>query len=283
MPINRSIFSDHEGNSLRLSSVLQTEEQVFFEKFSIKYVVSGKENYTVNNRKIDLNEGEYITGNCNTTSTVLIDNPIPVRGICVDIAEQIITEVIEHKIQNPNKFGQFILEQQWMVQKNSLKNSTLGHELIKIAAEFDNLSKVDYPVNKSFFYTLAESIINDQVRIYQDFSKLKFVKEETNGHLFNFINDAKNYIDYNFLKEISIENIANEAKLSEYHFMRLFKTVFNKSPYQYLLEKKLEYSLLLLKDKYSTAEISFMLGYNDSSAFCNAFKKHFGNTPKYYK
>ena len=77
--------------------------------------------------------------------------------------------------------------------------------------------------------------------------------------------------------------MAREAKLSEYHFIRLFKTVFNTTPYKYIVEKRLHFALELLDTNYSISDISVLLGYTDVPAFSNAFKQQFGFSPKNYK
>lgn len=283
MLINKSIFSDTKGNELRLSSVIQTEQKVNFLNFSAKYVVSGNENYTINNRKIALSQGEYVIGNKNTSSSVIIDNSIPVIGICIDIAKDLLTEIIDYQYQNTIGFSSFLFDQEWMVQKYNVKNTSLGYALTQLSADFENINKGNTKVNKELFYAVAECIIKDQSHIFQSFSRLKSVKQETNGRLFNFIYDAKNYIDNYFLEKINIEIIAREAKLSEYHFIRLFKTIFNTTPYKYIIQKRLDFAVELLNYQYSVSDIAIQLGYTDIPAFSNAFKQHFGFSPKNFK
>jgi methylphosphotriester-DNA--protein-cysteine methyltransferase len=99
--------------------------------------------------------------------------------------------------------------------------------LNQLANEFENLNGGISKINNELFFAVAECIVKDQSNIFQSFSRLKAAKQETTTRLFNFCCDAKNYIDNNFLEKISIEQIAGEAKLSEYHFIRLFKTIFN--------------------------------------------------------
>jgi AraC family transcriptional regulator len=282
MLINKSIFSDTQGNELRLSSILQTEQKVNFQNFSAKYVVSGKEEYTLNKRKIKLNQGEYVIGNQYLSSGVLIDNTTPVKGICIDIAKEYITAITDYQFQNPIAFNQFMFEQDWMAQKYNVENTSLGYALKQLSAEFDNLNHGHSKIDNELFFALAECIVNDQSLVFKDFSRLKSVKQETSGRLFNFICDAKNYIDDAFLDKINIEIIAKEAKLSEYHFIRLFKTIFNITPYQYIIKKRLDYSKELLLQNYTLEEIAFLTSFADSASFCKTFKSRFGCTPKQF-
>ena len=282
MLINKSIFSDTHGNALRLSSVLQVQQPVHFQNFSAKYVVSGNEQYTLNNRKIALKQGEYVVGNKHITSSVLIDHTAPVKGICIDIAKDLLSEIIDYQYQKPEQFTNFLFEQEWMVQKFNSKNTTLGYTLQQLSNAFESLNNGTTQINKELFYTVAECIVKDQSILFESFNSLKSVKTATNGRLFTFVYDAKNYMDDHFLEKINIENMAREAKLSEYHFIRLFKTVFNTTPYKYIVQKRLQFAIELLDNHYSISDISVALGYADVPAFSNAFKQQFGFSPKQY-
>jgi len=191
---------------------MQAEQQVSFKTFSAKYVVSGNEYYTINSRKISLQQGEYVIGNQSTTSSVLIDNSKPVHGICVDVAKELITDVITYHYQDPKLFSKFLFEQEWMAQKYKVSNTHLGYALQQLSLEFDNLKEEGAKVNNELFYAIAECIVKDQSVAFQSFTKLKSVKQETNGRLFNFIYDAKNYIDDFFLDKITIEKLQKNQK-----------------------------------------------------------------------
>lgn len=279
MLVNKSIFSDVNGNALRLSRIHQADQVVHFQHFSAKYVVSGTENYCINNKKFVVNEGEYVIGNSNTHSKVFVDNEKLVQGVCLDISKDYISEVIQLHFQNHSHFDDFLFNQDWMVQKYNVKCTTLGYAMQQLSADFNGLSDGTVNVNKELFYALAECIVNDQSQVFKSFNRLSSKKIETNGRLFNFVFDAKNYIDSHFLEKINIDAISKEAKLSEYHFIRLFKLVFNTTPYKYCVEKRLQFALELLKNNYSTSEVSIILEYTDVPAFSKAFKQHFGFSP----
>jgi AraC-like DNA-binding protein len=279
MLVNKSIFSDVNGNALRLSCVYQADQKVDFQHFSAKFVVSGSEHYRINSKKITVNKGEYVIGNSTTDSKVFIDDTKLVQGICMDISKEYLSEVIQMRFEESNDFNNFLFEQDWMVQKYNINSTSLGYVLRQLSVDFENLSTGFSHVNKELFYALAECIVSDQSFVFKSFNKLTAKKIETNGRLFNFVYDAKYYIDNHFLDNINIDSISREAKLSEYHFIRLFKLVFNTTPYKYSIEKKLEFGRELLQNNYSTSEVSSILGYTDMPAFSKAFKQKFGFSP----
>ncbi|WP_181248472.1 helix-turn-helix transcriptional regulator [Flavobacterium magnum] len=170
-----------------------------------------------------------------------------------------------------------------MVQKYNVKNTSLGQALGLLSNDFENLNNGNIKINKELFYAIAECIVKDQSAVFQSFNTLKSVKQETNGRLFNFIYDAKNYIDDHFLEKINIEIIAREAKLSEYHFIRLFKSIFNTTPYKYVTKKRLDFASQLLEHQYPISNVAVLLGYSDIPAFSNAFKQHYGFSPNKFR
>lgn len=91
---------------------------------------------------------------------------------------------------------------------------------------------------------------------------------------------AKNLIDDDVTQRVDIETLASEASLSKFHFGRCFKDAFGISPYQYLLNKRLEKSVTLLKEgKWQVTEVAYEVGFADVYSFSRSFKKHFKKSP----
>lgn len=88
----------------------------------------------------------------------------------------------------------------------------------------------------------------------------------------------------NYSKDISIQDIASVANLSETSFCRYFKTITKKTFYNFLLEVRLSHVCrYLLEDRDSTEVICFKCGFRNLSNFYRQFRKVTGNTPLEYK
>lgn len=280
MLINKCFYKDEIGNEIRISSVFQTDQKVNFQNFSAKYVVSGLECYKVNNRKFDVKQNEFLIGNKNTVSSVFIDQSKAVKGICLDVSKEMILEVLNFKFENFHLFEDFLFEKEWMNQKYEVRNSSLGRLLFQLSDIIRQNNFNENQIHKLLFFKMAECIVEDQNKVFHNFKKLNAVKHQTNGRLFNFIHDAKCYMDAHFLEKVNINDIAKEAKLSEYHFIRLFKSVFQITPYHYIIQKRLDLGKELLENKISVSDVSSLLGYTDVPAFSKSFKQTFGVSPK---
>lgn len=92
------------------------------------------------------------------------------------------------------------------------------------------------------------------------------------------------YVSENIMEKIEISILAKIANWSEQHYIREFTKYVGTTPYQYVLEKKIEKSKVLLREtNISTTNIAFDLGFSSYSNFCNAFKKITGKSPNKYR
>lgn len=92
------------------------------------------------------------------------------------------------------------------------------------------------------------------------------------------------YMQSNYSKKITLEELALEAHYSPFHFIRLFKKETGKTPFQYLTKVRLEKAkeFLTATDKPVT-EICFQCGFQNSSHFANFFKLHTGISPSKFR
>ncbi|MCH1978147.1 AraC family transcriptional regulator [Lawsonibacter sp. OA9] len=95
---------------------------------------------------------------------------------------------------------------------------------------------------------------------------------------------AQQYINDNFYKPITVDDIADYASLSRYHFSRIFKKDTGFSPHQYLINVRLRHAReLLSSDSASLDTIAMTCGFSSTSHFISVFKKETGVTPVMFK
>lgn len=102
-------------------------------------------------------------------------------------------------------------------------------------------------------------------------------------YLYRRIVNAKLFIDDHYSEKIDLDNIADEAYFSKFHFIRLFNEVYNKTPYQYLSFKRIEKAGELLMTDLSVSQVCYMVGFESVSSFTGLFKRMTGQTPALYQ
>ena len=102
-------------------------------------------------------------------------------------------------------------------------------------------------------------------------------------YMYKRVIDAKLFIDEHYASKIELDKIANHAHFSKYHFLRLFKSAFGKSPHQYLTEVRVTEAKKLLAKGDSVTTVCFAVGFDSVTSFARLFRKHIGSSPKEFQ
>ena len=95
---------------------------------------------------------------------------------------------------------------------------------------------------------------------------------------------VQNWLDDHYNKEITVDLLAEKARMSRRTFERHFKNATGNSPRRYLQLVRVENAKQLLEYSDSTFdEITYLVGYEDSSTFSRMFKKTTGLSPNSYR
>jgi AraC family transcriptional regulator len=98
------------------------------------------------------------------------------------------------------------------------------------------------------------------------------------------ISQAVRRIEASADEPISLGELAGEARLSPYHFLRSFRRIAGMTPYQFVLRTRLHRAAVRLRttgDAVST--IAFDAGFGDLSTFNRRFRMVMGATPLAYR
>ena len=100
----------------------------------------------------------------------------------------------------------------------------------------------------------------------------------------SIIEKARSYINENFRRDISLDDVSREVDISPYYFSKLFKQETGKNFIEYLTEIRLRSARELLQNsQYSIKEICAQSGYSDPNYFSRIFKKYEGVTPSEFR
>lgn len=148
-------------------------------------------------------------------------------------------------------------------------------------------------------------VINKLQQIYDTFAQNKPVREPliskqltdiltamllysplhpgANNHS-HMIEEIITYINEHFTADLNVSELAEQAMLSPYHFIRIFKKETGFTPHEYIVNIRLNTAKYLLKTTdLPIKDICFHTGFSCESVFCAAFKKNVGTTPTEYR
>lgn len=94
----------------------------------------------------------------------------------------------------------------------------------------------------------------------------------------------KQYIDENYLQNLTLTSISEHLGISPYYLGRLFKEKTGYSPMQYIINRRMgEAQTLLITTQDSVTRIAERVGYDNPNYFNLLFKKNIGLTPGQYR
>ena len=98
------------------------------------------------------------------------------------------------------------------------------------------------------------------------------------------LSQALSFIENNYMKEITVEDIAESSGLNRSYFGKIFKDSVGKSPQEFLISYRMIKAAELLKlTRYSVAEIGSAVGYPNQLHFSRAFKSVYGVSPRNWR
>lgn len=125
----------------------------------------------------------------------------------------------------------------------------------------------------SLFHRLLYSLLLDSLKTKEEYIST------------SRINAAAEYININYYKNITIEQLCKITGYSPAHLRRLFTKTFGTSPQSYILDKRIEIAKEMLLDipEKTVDEIADLLGMSSTSYFCKLFRAKTGVSPTQYK
>ena len=160
--------------------------------------------------------------------------------------------------------------------KSGLQDSTSGNLLNLLMQEMES--------GGHFGTFYAESIARALI------ARLLRVPHELEGNLktsslpAHILRRVQERIEADLPNQISLQDLAMESRYSRTHFLRLFRASTGQTPYQYVLNRRLERAKSLLqKTLMPLVSIAAACGFSSQTHMTDLFRSHIGKTPLHYR
>ncbi|HEY2722646.1 MAG TPA: helix-turn-helix transcriptional regulator [Chitinophagaceae bacterium] len=274
-----------KGNFIFFSKLNEAYTENSFRNFSIKFCVAGNINYHLNGNRFKIFPDQFLIAAKQPFGPGYIDSEEQTKSICIDISPHSMAEAFTVlSAKETYEFDNYLSEyfdypnftERICNAHQSLLYSQLGELKQKLVNEdFENL-----PIDDEWFLELTEKIILQENDICKALNGIHSVRHSTRKEVFRRLHIAKKFMDETCLRNPSIDEVAKVCAMSQFHFYRCFRQAFRLSPYQYLMNKRLEHAAsLIIKCDYKLADIATRCGFADLFTFSKAFKRHYGTPP----
>jgi AraC-type DNA-binding domain-containing proteins len=121
--------------------------------------------------------------------------------------------------------------------------------------------------------------------LFRYFSKkTAFVLNNYSSKRIRYIRDVLEWLNSNYMNDVSIAEMAQRISLSESYFSHVFKQTVGQSPLNYLSSLRAVHAQQIIQNEDRTmTEIASMVGFSNVKSMNETFKKDLGITPYQYK
>ena len=104
-------------------------------------------------------------------------------------------------------------------------------------------------------------------------------------HLANLthLRRARDLVDREYARPLDVPTMARRALMSPGHFSRAFRAAYGETPYSYLMTRRVERAMALLRAGMSVTDACMAVGCTSLGSFSSRFTELVGMTPSAYR
>lgn len=274
------------GNEIKYTSISAIDAPLDTSRFHISIPFQGREPYLVDGQSYSAGEGDYFMFNPQQSARVEGRFTKAVKGHCIFLTESTVQAVartlresLSAALETPFHFSW--QQQAFMVKTYRLEENTFGQYLQGVQQMLlaDTERLVDWD---TFYFDLAQAFLQGHRQIGQEVAAIPATQSATREEAYRRITMAHAYIQENYAQPFSLDQLSLIAFLSKYHLLRLYRAVYQQTPYQAVLQLRIARAKELLLADYSPTAVAELLSFSDRRAFAKIFKKWVGAAPSVF-
>jgi AraC family transcriptional regulator len=250
--------------------------------FSVFMNRKGKSTCTIEGYRVAIPEDTYLICNTGQYYSLEIESPTPVETFNLHIGNAFLTE-IQASLSLPAE--QLLLDPQVKAGNllnfpNRLNPKTLFMEKwIERAHQSESTEELDTALIDLFIY-----LYKSQNELLREINRLPALRKATRTELHLRLNLVRDCLYSQPLQPYSLEDLAQIACLSKYHFLRMFRAAYGCTPHQFQLRLRVEKARQLLKNtRLTIQEIADLLNFDEPASLSRLFHRQMGVYPSQYR
>ncbi|MDF2614615.1 MAG: hypothetical protein K0S71_2401 [Clostridia bacterium] len=229
-----------------------------FNSFLLMYVVKGGGSVTFEGKTYAIKANDLIFLNCHKPHSYRAPKGWEIYWLHFDS-------------QSASMFFDLVYEQAGCVIPLS-SNNDVRVDIEKIIQSFTQKAPLAEPIVSAYLHTILTELIMCTNAFWNTSKGTEFVL------------DAIIYIEANYNKNLTLQEIAEKVNISPFHFSRVFKKETGYAPYEYIIKTRINHAKILLKSSNKTVkQIGYEVGFNSETNFIQTFRRMTQMTPYGFK
>ena len=138
----------------------------------------------------------------------------------------------------------------------------------------------------SFIATIRSAIQEERIELVEQLAEAFALFLQGDEHFVQnsqMLSTIQKHVMRHISEELTVEDLSRLFNYHPNYFIRLFRQETGHTPYQYIVQTRMQYAVNLLNRGLPNEEVCYICGYTDSSSFTRAFRKYYGVAPQKYR
>jgi AraC family transcriptional regulator len=241
--------------------------------------ISGQSIVEVSKRRIPIKEDFFFVSNYDQHYTLEIEKGKTAETFNIHFGEyfcdQVFSSLSQRTDQLLDDYFQAPSERLEFHNKLYRRDDEIQKLILEIRRGADGSSWLEEKL-----YALIENLLTKEKDLLMIQSRFPALKSSTRAEILRRMLIVSDYIHAHVSEDLSLEQLASVGCFSKFHFLRLFKIAFNKTPYQFINEERVRLGRQMIEcTRVGINEIAHSLGFTNPSSFSRMFFNQTGLYP----
>jgi len=226
------------------------------------FVTNGSGYINYNTKKLPITQGDIVVINsevmhrtyCDADNKITYHYLIVFDSFCREIGIDVSDFMFEEKIQNEIMWKMYL-------------------EILDINANVQNMLPQIYNLK------LRKAITTLMIELFEKHQTKEETEIYSNTSSTMHLKEAIKYINENFMKHITLEDIAKHSSICKYHLSKEFKKYTGQTVFEYVNAVRCRNANTFILSGLSISEAAYRCGFENMSYFSKTFKKYVGELP----
>jgi AraC family transcriptional regulator len=267
-------------NSVFVASTRQAAYGPISTALSFKAVLRGSAALTLGRRRLVMEPGFFLLVNAGDEYSVAIDSPTPVHCFSLHFQPEMARDVAGARSSG---WTAALDGEQARTEPPRLREALIPieaglQEMVQHLSQSVHTDQPDSMALEQDFMLLLQRLLQDQAQRRQDaLAALPAARAATRLELLRRVDWAADYMLSNYPEPITLDDIADAARLSKYHLLRAFQQVKRCTPHQFLRARRVDVARRLLDNReLDLPSVAAATGFGSRWTLQRALRLHLG-------